>query len=80
MSELDGLRSKYFVSRVDGRDGVNGDKANARYFVLDYVNDPYARAALDAYADACEIGLPQLAADLRRALQDTRISPGYHRR
>lgn len=71
MVEQDGLYAKYHVARNDGRDHPSGDKADARYFVLDYVHDPYARAALDAYADACEMGLPQLAADLRRQLQET---------
>jgi len=71
VSENDGLQSRYRVQRVDGRDRPGGDKAGARYFVLDYVHDPYARAALNAYADACEMGLPKLAADLRVELSNT---------
>lgn len=64
----DWLRTKFHVERLDGRDQPGGDKADARYFVLDYVHDPHARTALAAYADACEAGLPGLAADLRAAL------------
>lgn len=67
MSE--GLYGKFEVRRRDGRDQPGGDKAIARYFVLDYVHDPFARTALAAYADACEGELPQLAVDLRRELR-----------
>lgn len=52
---------KFYVERVDGRDLPGGDKENARYFVLDYVNDPFARDALYAYAFACTIDYPLLA-------------------
>lgn len=60
------------VWRVDGRDLPGGDKAGAAYFVLDYANDPYARAALAAYADACEQDRPGLAGDLRARLDEDR--------
>lgn len=66
----DGLRAKFHVERLDRRDRPGGDKADAGYFVLDYVHDPYARAAVAAYADACETDLPQLAADLRAKIGD----------
>lgn len=68
----DWLRTKFHVERLDGRDQPGGDKADARYFVLDYVHDPYARTALAAYADACEADLPGLAADLRERFFATR--------
>ena len=64
----DGLHAKFHVSRIDGRDRPGGDKADARYFVLDYVHDEFARAALALYADLCEAQLPALAADLRADL------------
>lgn len=64
----DHLYAKFRVVRVDGRDRPGGDKAAAAYFVLDYVHDPYARVALAAYAEACEVELPGLAADLRARL------------
>lgn len=64
----DRLHAKYHVERLDDRDQPGGDKANARYFVLDYAHDPYAQAALAAYAHACEHEPPGLAADLRARL------------
>jgi hypothetical protein len=67
----DRLHRKYRVERADGRDQPGGDKATARYFVLDYVHDPFARAALASYIDACRETLPGLAADLRCELADT---------
>lgn len=46
------LFDKYVVYRNDGKDGPGGTKEDARYFVLDYVHDPFARKALAAYVDA----------------------------
>lgn len=66
----DRLHTKFRVERTDGRDQPGGDKADARYFVLDYAHDPHARTALAAYADACEQTLPGLAADLRARLAE----------
>jgi hypothetical protein len=71
-----GLYAKYHVERVDGRDQPGGDKTAARYFVLDYVHDPFAREALAAYANACERELPQLARDLRVSLTVTERREG----
>lgn len=68
----DGLQEKFFVSRVDGKDQPGGSKDNARYFVLDYVNDPMARYALGYYIYACQAKYPELAADLKAALEETR--------
>lgn len=53
------LETRFHVERI------GGDRPDAAYFVLDYGTDPYARAALAAYADACAEQYPQLAADLR---------------
>lgn len=72
----EGLTEKFHVRRVDGRDMPGGDKADARYFVLDYVHDPYARSAVAAYADKCEPTLPELASDLRAALARTANQEG----
>ena len=66
MPENTGFYRKFIVSRVDGRDAPGGDREGAEYFTLDLTHDPYARAAVLAYADACEAELPVLAADLRR--------------
>lgn len=53
------LHGKFFVDRVDGQ-----DRPDARYFVLNYATDPYARRAMREYATACEETHPALAADL----------------
>jgi hypothetical protein len=65
-----GLYHKYHVSRVDGRDQAGGDREDARYFVLDYQHDPFARAAITTYAAACESKYPLLAKDLIEDLFD----------
>lgn len=66
-----GLFGKYHVERVDGRDAPGGDKADARYFVLDYVNDPLARWPLLQYANrAWRRGYTELAEDLWRQLRE----------
>jgi hypothetical protein len=62
----DSLYDKYHVERIDGQ-----EKPGAAYFVLDYVNDPYARQALVMYAAAINTHKPRLADDLRRKLRDT---------
>lgn len=51
------LFHKYNLSRTDG-------KTMGEAFVLE-LKDPYAKAALTAYADACEATHPQLASDMR---------------
>ncbi|MFG3710800.1 hypothetical protein [Micromonospora sp. NPDC047730] len=66
----DQLYNKFDVRRTDGRDQPGGDKEGARYFVLDYVNDPRARVALAAYADVVADDEPGLAADLRGLVAD----------
>lgn len=66
-----GLFRKFHVERVDGRDAPGGDKAEARYFVLDHWHDPHARAALAAYAESVHRENPEFAADLRRLLIDS---------
>jgi hypothetical protein len=67
----EGLYGKFHVARVDGRDEPGGDKAGARYFVLDYVNDPLARWPLLHYANAAwAAGYEELARDLWGQLRD----------
>lgn len=66
MNNSQGLYNKFIVERVDGRDREGGDKADARYFVLDYINDSYAKHALVAYAEACQDEYPDLAKDLMK--------------
>ncbi len=73
-----GLYPKYQVHRTDGRDEDGGDRANARYFVLDYVNDPAAREALRTYSSfALAQGFEQLYDDLQDALE--RVEREYGR-
>lgn len=61
-----GLFVKFRVSRMDHRP----KKANAAYFVLDVQNDPFARAALLAYADSCQGAKPELARDIYEHFRD----------
>ena len=61
-----GLYQKYKVTRTDGRDAQGEKNANCEYFVLDLTHDPFALAAIEAYADACEREYEPLAVDLRR--------------
>jgi hypothetical protein len=60
-----GLYNKYMVQRVDGNDQPGCKHENCDYFVIDVVHDAYAKAALLAYADACEADYPHLANDIR---------------
>lgn len=57
------LTGKFIVAREDG-----AFHPDARYFVLNYATDPYARTALVAYADACENTHPVLARELRETV------------
>lgn len=69
------LHGKFHVARVDKRDRPGGDKADARYFVLDYVHDQHARAALSAYVESVHRENYDLACDLRQELIDTAQPP-----
>jgi hypothetical protein len=64
MAKNRGLYNKFYVSRVDGRDAPGGDKENARYFILDFVNDKFAREALMYYAFKCAEEIPELSSDI----------------
>ncbi len=59
-----GLCGKFNVTRIDGKSQPGEKHHGCRYFVLDYDCDPFAIPALRAYAKACEIEYPLLAADL----------------
>lgn len=65
MPENVGFYEKFEVHRKDGRDQPGGDREGAVYFTLDLTHDPYAKAALQAYADAAAGDLPELVVDLR---------------
>jgi hypothetical protein len=59
-----GLYEKYEVKRVDGK-----VVPNAKYFVLDYQNDPAAREAVSQYAWSCEFSRPELHKNLLDMLE-----------
>lgn len=64
MSKDGPIFCKFSVVRADGRDGPGLKHDGCEYFVLDVTHDPYAAAALKAYADACEDTHPTLASDI----------------
>jgi hypothetical protein len=66
--EQRGIYRKYKVERTDGSSAPGGKHADCAYFVLDLEHDEFARAALEAYAEACRKTHPDLAADIRHML------------
>jgi hypothetical protein len=69
---IDGIHRKYEVKRTDGSSAPGGKHADCAYFVLDLEHDEFAVAALKAYAKACKATYPDLAADLRRIISNTK--------
>ncbi len=59
-----GLYRKYDVRRTDGQDAPGCKHHCCDLFVLDVTHDPFAGAALEAYAKACKATHPELANDL----------------
>ncbi len=59
-----GLYNKFSVQRTDGSDQPGGKHDGCDYFVLDLTHDPFAAAAVQAYASACRAEYPALSADL----------------
>ncbi len=59
-----GVKKKYQVKRLDGKDCRGGKHENCAYYVLDLNHDRYAVAALEAYANACRLDYPELAGDI----------------
>lgn len=68
-----GVYHKYTVTRTDGTSAPGEKHAECEHFVLDTTHDPYAKAALLAYAAACEADFPNLAADARRMATGERV-------
>lgn len=60
-----GVYHKFHVSRTDGKSAPGKKHEGCDYFVLDVNHDPFAKAALLAYAQACETEYPLLAYDCR---------------
>lgn len=69
-----GFEDRFRVTRTDGKPV----RAEARYLVLDYANDPHAKAAVAAYADSIEVENPAMAADLRQCLITPEQFPAQH--
>ena len=61
-----GLYGKYTIEKSDG----SRVDPNAVYFTLRIDTDPYARAAVRAYIEACREEQPELARDLERVLKE----------
>jgi len=61
-----GIYRKFFVSRVDGSSGIGGKHEHCFHFVIDVDHDPYAGAALMAYAEVCAEEHPKLSEDLKK--------------
>jgi hypothetical protein len=77
MGNIDGkdtgiIPDKFVVTRSDGGSGKGGKHEGCTYFVLDWEHDPFALPAALAYAEACELSFPKLAADLRTIVRDIR--------
>lgn len=70
-----GFEPRFIVTRTDGKPC----RPEARYIVLDYAGDPHARVAISEYARSIEAENPQMAADLRDALDHPERWPAQHR-
>ena len=70
MTDTRGVYKKFIIERTDGRSGPGQKHEHCRYFVLDLDHDPFAFAALMAYAEECYDDHPNLASDLRRMLME----------
>lgn len=62
---------KYHIEKADG----SPCDPNAKYFVLRFDKDPYARIALSAYAKAIQVVDPEFAEDIGRILKETEVNP-----
>lgn len=63
-TEQQGLFRKFEGCRTDGGDQPGGKHHGCRYYVLDLTHDQHAPAAMRAYAAACAVTHPLLAADI----------------
>ena len=64
-----GIYNKFYVERTDGQSALGEKHDGCDYFVLDVTHDPFAQAALAAYADACAADYPKLASGLRAKIK-----------
>jgi hypothetical protein len=63
-----GIYRKFKVERTDGSSEPGGKHQHCQHFVIDLNHDPFAAAALEAYAKACAEDYPTLAADIQELL------------
>lgn len=68
MSNDGPIYRKFNVTRTDGGDKPGEKHDGCFYWVLDVTDDPYARPALLAYAEACRETHPSLADDIHKLL------------
>lgn len=69
-----GFEARFIVRRADGKPC----RPEARYLVLDYAGDQHARAAIAVYALSIANENPQMASDLRDALEHPEEWPAQH--
>lgn len=69
-----GLYNKFKVERTDGKSAPGEKHHGCEYFVLDLTHDPYALAAIRAYAEECRKEYPFLADDLLDMARDMDIA------
>jgi len=71
-----GIYRKFEVRRTDGSSAPGNKHKNCAYFVLDLQHDKFAPAALHAYAAACRVEYPELAAELETAVRASDLGCG----
>lgn len=69
-SKTRGIYRKYSVTRTDGQSWQGQKHDGCEYFVLDVTHDKFAEPALRAYAEACKVEYPRLAADITYMLDN----------
>ena len=75
-----GLYAKFHVRRADLQHLPGRKHDRCDYFVLDLTHDPFAMAAIEAYANACEREYPVLSADLKVKVNLAKSYPAESRR
>jgi hypothetical protein len=69
-----GFEARFNVTRTDGKPC----RPEARYIVLDFAGDIHAWRAIETYAASIQHENPQMAADLRDALEHPERWPAQH--
>lgn len=66
-----GMYQKYIVTELDENGDVKPNQYDGMYVVLKMGKDPYAIAALKAYARACAAEYPKLAEDFNKLVAES---------